>query len=210
MSDIIRRNVDRLKRLVQDLTELDRAAVGSMDVEWAPVDLAELAESAVAAQRPVATAKNVAIVLDVEHGEVMEGDSHRLGQLLDILISNAVKFTPEGGRVEVRATPLRVGWHLEVVDDGIGVPVNEQGRLFDRFYRASNATLARIPGSGLGLSVARAIAEVHGGAIALRSAQGVGTTVSVTLPYVRPSESPPHELDEFHDDFHKWFEEEGS
>ena len=102
--------------------------------------------------------------------------------MLDNLVSNALKFTPRGGSVTLSATngdgPLRV----EVTDTGIGVPHEELGQLFSRFYRASSATRRAIPGTGLGLVIARAIVEGHGGTISLESREGEGTRVTVTLP----------------------------
>jgi signal transduction histidine kinase len=102
--------------------------------------------------------------------------------VLDNLISNALKFTPAGGSVTVglhRRNGLAV---IEVADTGIGIPAAEQVRLFERFYRTSGATERSIPGIGLGLSISRAIALGHGGAITVHSEEGRGTTFTVELP----------------------------
>jgi signal transduction histidine kinase len=109
-------------------------------------------------------------------------DRHRLTQLLDNLISNAIKFTPEDGRVRVAARCEGVQWQLEVADSGIGIPPDEVGQLFDRFFRASNARTAALPGTGLGLSVVKTIADLHGGRVEVDSALGAGTTFRVWLP----------------------------
>ncbi|MGH9298104.1 MAG: sensor histidine kinase, partial [Acidimicrobiales bacterium] len=111
-------------------------------------------------------------------------------------LSNAIKFTPATGRILVTATPLDRLWRIEVRDSGIGVPTTEQRSLFERFFRATNARTARIPGSGLGLPVARAIAELHGGSIALRSAENGGTTAIVTLPLVGSDDGQVDDDDE--------------
>jgi signal transduction histidine kinase len=115
----------------------------------------------------------------------VRADGIRLQQVLDNLISNAVKFTAAGGRVEVRATHDSREWRIEVADWGIGIPPGEVGHLFDRFFRASNARQAAVPGSGLGLPTAKAITELLGGRIEVTSAVGAGTTFTVYLPIRR-------------------------
>ncbi|HET9092223.1 MAG TPA: ATP-binding protein [Acidimicrobiales bacterium] len=180
--EIIKRNADRLLRLVDDLLLLDRLETGAMPLEWGVVDLASVVTASVSAFAPMAESKAIALDCDVGEGPTIAGDPGRLGQVLDVFLSNAVKFTPEGGRIIVTATPRDKIWRIEVIDNGIGVPQREQQSLFERFYRASNARSSRIPGSGLGLSVARAIVELHGGTITLRSTEGGGTTVIARLP----------------------------
>ena len=103
-------------------------------------------------------------------------------QLLDNLISNAIKFTPEGGRIEVRLLQRDSRLRLEVADTGIGIAQEELGRLFERFFRAESAARLAIQGTGLGLTISKAIAEAHGGTIAVESEEGVGTTFAVELP----------------------------
>jgi signal transduction histidine kinase len=102
--------------------------------------------------------------------------------VLDNLVSNAIKFTPSGGSVTLSARDGDGPLHVEVTDTGIGIPQDELGLLFSRFYRASTATRRAIPGTGVGLVIARAIVEGHGGTISLESTEGEGTRVTVTLP----------------------------
>ena len=102
--------------------------------------------------------------------------------MLDNLVSNAVKFTPSGGSVILSARNGNGPITVEVTDTGIGIPQDEVGQVFSRFYRASSATNRAIPGTGLGLVIARAIVEGHGGTISLESTEGEGTRVTVTLP----------------------------
>jgi len=115
-------------------------------------------------------------------------------QLLDNLISNAIKFTPEGGRVDVRLLQRGPNVRIEVVDTGIGISPEEQGRLFERFFRATTATERHIPGTGLGLYIACAIAEAHGGGIEVESEPDRGTTFCVELPVVPTVEPSEPEL----------------
>jgi signal transduction histidine kinase len=97
-------------------------------------------------------------------------------------LSNALKFTPEGGRVAVRARSAGGAVRIDVSDTGIGIPVDEVGRIAERFFRASSATERQIPGTGLGLAISKAIVDAHGGSVEVESQVGVGTTFRVDLP----------------------------
>jgi signal transduction histidine kinase len=180
--DVITRNADRLLRLVDDLVLLDRAEAGILPMEWGTFDMPSVIETAITTFSQHATSKRISLESNLGEGLPAAGDAHRIGQLLEVLLSNALKYTPEGGRVTVTATPTDDRWFVAVTDTGIGVPQAEWESLFERFYRASNARAARIPGSGLGLSVARAIARLHEGEITITSGDLGGTVVLVALP----------------------------
>jgi len=137
---------------------------------------------AVEAARPHARSLGVELALRTVDVPPVPGDADRLGQVVDNLITNAVKFTPPGGRVLVRVRREGERAVLEVADTGVGIPAGEVGRLFERFFRASTATEQQIPGIGLGLSISRAIVEAHGGDIVVASIEGHGTTFRVELP----------------------------
>ena len=180
--DVIRRSNARLRGAVEDLLLVAEIEADRLELRREPTDLAELATATVEAARPAAAESGIELVLDVESRLPVEADAGRLRQVLDNLVSNALKFTPDGGSVVLSARngdgPLRV----EVTDTGIGIPQEEIGQVFSRFYRASTATRRAIPGTGVGLVIARAIVEAHGGTISLESAEGTGTRVAVTLP----------------------------
>jgi signal transduction histidine kinase len=131
-----------------------------------------------------ALARSRELDLRVELGAlpIVTGDRERLSQLIGNLISNAIKFTPAGGRVTVRAFVDGPHAVVEVEDDGIGIPAADQDRLFQRFFRSSTATEQAIPGTGLGLVISRAIAEAHGGTIEVRSEEGAGACFRIELP----------------------------
>ena len=103
-------------------------------------------------------------------------------RILDNLVSNAIKFTPAGGEVKVSVAQADGVVRLEVTDTGIGIAADDQGRLFERFFRTSTVAEQQFPGTGLGLYIARAIVEAHGGSIAVRSGPGKGASFSVALP----------------------------
>jgi signal transduction histidine kinase/CHASE3 domain sensor protein len=184
---VAQRNADQLLRLVGDLLFVSRVEVGQLSLERGEVDLAAVAFEAVEAARPLAEARGASLRLSVEPMPRLYGDAARLTQLLDNLVSNAVKFSGAGGRVEVRTARDNGHAVICVSDDGIGIPPHELERLFDRFFRSSNATTQAIPGTGLGLTIAKAIAEGHGGRISVESEEGVGTTFRVELPLERAS-----------------------
>jgi signal transduction histidine kinase len=114
--------------------------------------------------------------------------------VLDNLVSNALKFTPEGGRVEVRTSTTDDYVYIEVEDSGVGIPAAEQPRLFERFFRAASATEQAIPGTGLGLAIVKAIVEAHAGRIEVVSAPGKGTTFRVELPLREVRSADPVEV----------------
>jgi signal transduction histidine kinase len=181
-----RRSTGRLQRVVEDLLLVAQIEAELLELHTEPIDLAELAAAAVELARPAVDEKRIAITLDSEGPLPLEADAVRLAQVLDNLLSNAIKFTPNGGAV-VLSTSARDGHRrIEVTDNGIGIPHDELGQVFSRFYRASSATRRAIPGTGLGLVIAREIVEDHGGTISLDSLEGEGTKVSVTLPLCQP------------------------
>lgn len=177
-----RRGTARLQRIVEDLLLVAQIEAGLLELSTEPVDIAELAADAVDDARAAAAEKRLAVTFESDGPLPLEGDAARLRQVLDNLLSNAIKFTPAGGAISV-STSLKDGErYIEVADNGIGVPRDELGRLFSRFYRASTATRRAIPGTGVGLVITRAIVEGHGGSILLDSREGEGTRVRVTLP----------------------------
>jgi signal transduction histidine kinase len=183
--EVIRRSTDRLHNLVEDLLLVAQIEARRIELEFGPVDLGQLAERAVEAARPAAAEKGVSLAIDVDHAPLVAGDSRRLTQVLDNLVSNAIKFTEGGGTVSVSVERRGDSVELVVADTGIGVPADEQGQVFSRFFRASSATQRAIPGTGLGLAICRALVEGHGGSISLASREGEGTNVTVTLPAER-------------------------
>lgn len=179
---VLRRSTTRLQLIVEDLLLVAQIEANRLELDHAPADLSELAAATVEAARPTAAAQGIELRLDASGSLPLEGDAERLRQVLDNLVSNALKFTPDGGSVTLLAHNGDGNVYVEVADSGIGIPRDEIGQLFSRFYRASTATRRAIPGTGLGLVIARAIVERHRGSITLESREGEGTRVTVTLP----------------------------
>ena len=178
---VVQRNSERLLRLVGDLLFVAQVDAGRLKIEHEPSDLAAIARESVLGAEPVAAGRGVGLAIEAEPSP-MDGDPARLAQLVDNLVSNAIKFTEPGGTVTVRVRPADAATVLEVSDTGIGIPAEEQEQLFERFFRSSNARRAAIQGTGLGLVIVRAIADAHGGSISMESAERVGTTVRIQLP----------------------------
>jgi signal transduction histidine kinase len=177
-----RRGTARMQSIVEDLLLVAQIEADLLELHTEPVDLAELAAAVVEGARAAAAEKRVAVTLDNEGPLPLEADPTRLGQVLENLLSNAIKYTPAGGAVVLSTSGRDGERRIEISDNGIGVPHDELGQLFSRFYRASSATRRQIPGTGLGLVIARAIVESHGGTISLESWEGEGTRVTVKLP----------------------------
>jgi signal transduction histidine kinase len=182
---IVERNSDRLLRLVGDLLFVAQVEAGKITLEPEPTDVEDLVRQAVDTARPAATEKGIGFDVDLGGLGVLVADRARLAQVLDNLISNALKFTPPAGHVAVRTSRHADVVVIEVSDDGMGISEEDQSHLFQRFFRTANASEQAIQGTGLGLSIVKAIVEAHDGVIMVESVAGEGTVFRVELPLVR-------------------------
>jgi len=180
--DIIERNADRMLRLVGDLLMLDRLEAGALPLDLNLVSIPGLVAEAVANASPGAAKQRITVLLDAGVGPPVRGDSRRLLQAFDNLISNAVKFSHVGGQVRVVASCDGTTWQIDVSDTGIGIPPEDVVRLFGPFVRGANARIAGLPGTGLGLSIVKVLVEMHGGRVDVDSVLDEGSTFSVFLP----------------------------
>jgi len=189
----VERNANRLLRLVGELLFTAQVEAGGFSLEKQPVELAAIVEAAVESAQPVANSAGVDLVADLPTTPVVVwGDAVRLGQACDNLVANAVKFTKPGGTVSISvndnpsnpALPIRI----DVSDTGIGIPESEIAKLSAPFFRATTATRNAVPGVGLGLTITKAIANAHGGALEVTSVEGSGTTFSLLLPAGAPAD----------------------
>jgi signal transduction histidine kinase len=184
-ADVIQRNSQRLLRLVEDLLFLSQNHPGKMPLELRSADLGQIAARAVEEMRPEARRKNIDLALSATAAPCLPVDATRIAQVLGNLISNAVKFTPEGGMVQVGLGTEGDQAVLAVADTGVGIPAADRERIFDRFFRSAIATRQAIPGTGLGLAIARDIVAAHDGTITVESDEGRGSTFKIWLP-LRP------------------------
>lgn len=186
--NVVRRNADRLLELIEQLLIVSRSEDATSAVKFADVDFGRLVADTVANVRAKDPESTVTIETSIEPPSIhMTGDRLRLEQIVVNLVTNAVKFSPDYSTVRVGVRPITddngaSAVELRVVDSGIGIPSDEIPQLFDRFFRASNAERALIPGTGLGLPIVKRFVSDHHGSITVESTVDVGTTMIVRLP----------------------------
>jgi two-component system phosphate regulon sensor histidine kinase PhoR len=196
---IIDRNAVRLRNLIEDLLTQSRIDAGRLRLDIASVGVGSVLSEVRTSLLPMASSATVTVKPPVGPysprardagpvGPFVQGDPHQLVQVFTNLLSNAIKFSRPGGSVSINygCDEDGDGVFIQVADTGIGVPEQDLSRLFDRFFRASNATAAALPGTGLGLAIVREIVQRHGGAVDAESTLAAGTTFTVWLPLRQP------------------------
>jgi PAS domain S-box-containing protein len=187
-TEVIDRNSVRLERLVGDLLFVAQLESADLTLSMTTVDIVAVAADAIEAAVPRAMQQGVDVVLVVNHRVApLIGDPGRLGQAIDNLVSNAIKYSPDGGEVSVRIESTTEECTIEVGDHGMGIGLDEQIHLFDRFFRASAAVNLHIQGVGLGLSIVKRIVDGHGGQVSVSSEPGRGATFRMALPVSQSS-----------------------
>jgi PAS domain S-box-containing protein len=182
--ETIERNARAQSQLIDDLLDVSRIIAGKLRLDVSTVDLAQVIEAAVGAVRPAAEAKNMRlqVLLDPQVGPI-SGDADRLQQVVWNLLTNAVKFTPKGGRVQVRLERINSHVEIAVSDTGKGIDSEFLPHVFDRFRQADQKSTRAHGGLGLGLSIVRQLVELHGGSVHAESeGEGQGATFVVQLP----------------------------
>jgi PAS domain S-box-containing protein len=191
--EIIERNADAQNQLIEDILDVSRIITGKLALHVEPVEPVAVIEAAVEAVRPAAEARRVELnVLLSPEPSPVSGDAARLRQVIWNLLTNAVKFTPEGGRVEVRVERTDSHVRIKVSDTGEGIDPKFLPYVFDRFRQADASTTRKRGGLGLGLAIVRHLVELHGGTVSAESeGRGRGTTFTVSLPAADTQASGP-------------------
>jgi PAS domain S-box-containing protein len=196
--EAILRSARNQNELIDDILDVARFITGKLRVEMEVVDLVAIAREVTDAIRPQTAAKKITLACDFPETPIpLRGDSKRLRQVIWNLVSNALKFTPKGGSIDISIHPEREAVRLEVRDNGRGIAPDFLPRIWDRFVQGDSTTTREHGGLGLGLSLARYLTELHGGSIEAASA-GVdkGAVFTVTLPRERAAEQPVSSSDE--------------
>jgi signal transduction histidine kinase len=181
--EIVDTEARRLAELAEDFLDVRLLEEGRLELELHPVDIAQLAREQV--RLFFSQARDHDLVLDLPDEPVtVPADRDRIAQVIANLLSNAIKYSPAGGRVTVALRRRASHAHLSVTDEGVGIAPEHQGRIFEKFFRGG-APAAGIPGTGLGLAVARTIVERHGGEVGFTSEENVGSTFWIDLPVER-------------------------
>jgi len=183
----LEREVDRLAKLVEDILQISRIEAGQLELDRRVVDLNLLTEMAVMSHHILAESRGLAMTYQTTNGKIMASvDYDKFMQVVNNLIENAINYTPAGGHIRVttecREKDARTWAVVTVEDTGMGIPEQEIGHLFERFFRGSGPQEMRIQGSGLGLAIVKEIVELHGGVVTVESQVGAGSTFTVWMP----------------------------
>ncbi len=182
--------VQRLSGIVENLLTIARLDAGEVRMAKESLDFGELVSSTASQMRLLAEEKSLSMLCEVARGTYVDGDRPWLKQVIVNLIDNAIKYTPEGGEIEIRVRPSQNTAVLEVVDSGVGISAESLPHLFERFYRADKARSRNSGGAGLGLAIVKAICSAHGAEIKIVSSEGRGSSFSVELPLTAPVADP--------------------
>ncbi len=184
----VKREVDRMIQLVEDLLDIARSEAGRLRLRTEQLDLAAVAANILKTFEPRAGQLGVKLLLDA-HAARVEGDADRLAQVIVNLVDNALRHTSSGGTVTVEVNRIDDAATLTVRDTGVGIPFGDLPHVFDRFYVVDRSRARDSAGTGLGLSIVKQIVEAHGGTIVADSELGVGATFTCVFPAVRSSVS---------------------
>ncbi|MFQ5616968.1 MAG: ATP-binding protein [Anaerolineales bacterium] len=181
--DSLHEEVMLLSRLVDDLQELALAEAGQLHLQPVPVQLEKIVSKALTALQPKIKEKSINIQTELPINlPTLEVDPERIGQVLRNLLTNAVTYTPPGGRITVQAHSHPVGVEINVQDTGIGIAPEHISFVFERFYRVDESRTRSTGGAGLGLAIVKQLVQAHGGNVKINSTAGSGTTITFTLP----------------------------
>jgi len=180
--ELLNSQTARLGRLIDELLDVSRIESGKLDFHWAPVDLAELVSEVVDRLQLTTSKHTIEVDVDGAMNQPVSADRDHLEQVLDNLVSNAIKFSPDGGLIRVALRPMSDEMVLSIQDSGVGIEPGQLDAIFGLFYQAEDPVSRKSGGMGLGLFISREIVTRHGGRIWAESAPQQGSTFSVSLP----------------------------
>jgi two-component system sensor histidine kinase BaeS len=190
--DLLHEEAVQLQHIIDDLADLAAADAGNLRMHPEPVAVRDILYQVADAHRSAAHTAGITLTVAVADDPELDADPVRLRQLIGNLVANAVRYTPPGGKVTLEAATGAEELTVTVHDTGIGIAAEDLPRIFDRFWRADSSRTRATGGSGLGLPIARKLAEAHGGSITARSSAGTGTTMAIRLPLTRPPVPAAH------------------
>ena len=194
--DVIISETDRMTHIVQDLLTLSKFDYGHMEMIMTRFPLSDAVDDVCNAVELAAKAHHHTLIRSYDTLPVITADRGRLTQVIMNIVGNAIKYTPDGGRIEIRGGEDGENVWLEVSDNGIGIPEKDRAHVFERFYRVDKARSRESGGTGLGLSIASEIIAQHHGAISLNEQDGPGTTFRITLPVQQPHKEAAYDEEE--------------
>lgn len=184
---------ERLNRLIRDILELSKIESKRIAMEYSPIHLSTFFESLIEFMKPAADKKRISLQMQVPEELFMEGDEDKLRQIFTNLLSNAINYTQEGGRVQLIAREMHVKEHGDAVefivkDSGLGIPKKDIPRIFERFYRVNKSRSRSSGGTGLGLSIVKHLVDLHHGSIKVESELGLGSSFIIELPLLQEND----------------------
>lgn len=198
MLEMAENNTARLIGLVNDILDIEKLQSGGLHFQIERMSLSGLVHESIKVNQPYASLQNVVVVSsEVVPDAVVDGDYHRLSQVMSNLISNAVKFSPDGETVDVSILEIEDGYRVQIADNGPGIPVEFQDHIFDRFSQADSSDSRERGGTGLGLSISAAIIEKHDGEIGFETEPGNGATFYFDLPLARDVNDSVREISDW-------------
>jgi signal transduction histidine kinase len=191
---VIKNNADRLHMLVNDLLDISRIETGKTGLDLRPLDVPQIIAQVVDGHlhgRIQHEARSLNVTTEIAPSlPLVNADHARITQVLTNLMDNALNYTPDNGQITVLAKATHSYVHISVKDSGIGISKDNQEKIFDRFYRAEDSEVQRVPGTGLGLAIVRSLIEMHGGRLKVESELGKGSTFTFNLPVVIEDSDP--------------------
>jgi len=186
----IQRDSRHLLELINDILDLSRIEAGRLDLHPEVINAGDAILETIGSLGPLANNKNIRIVEDIDRSVQITADPVRFKEIISNLVNNAIKFTPEGGRITVECHQGSDQAIFAVADTGIGIPAAEHEAIFDKFYQLGSTTRGVREGTGLGLAITKSLVEMHGGTISVQSAPGEGSRFEFLLPYAAPEIAP--------------------